>query len=104
VEPGSDAIKGLLFQSVRELLFNVVKHAGVPQATVDVSRADAQLQIVVADHGAGFDPRRLPPEGSRGLGLPSIRQRLEYLGGSLEIASAPGQGSRFTLSIPLPPG
>ena len=100
VEPDSPATKGQLFQFVRELLFNVVKHAGVLHATVDVFRADAHLQIVVADRGVGFDPGRIATGGRGGLGLPSIRQRLEYLGGRLEIASVPGHGSRFTLSIP----
>ena len=64
----------------------------------------AHLQIVVADSGHGFAPDRLHAVGAHGLGLTSIRQRLEYLGGILDIASAPGQGSRFTLSIPLSPG
>jgi RNA-directed DNA polymerase len=46
-------------------------------------------------------PTRFPPATSGGLGLPSIRQRLEFLGGRLDITSAPGQGSRFTLQVPL---
>ena len=99
-----ETAKVLLFQAVRELLFNAVKHAGVPDATVEVRRHGDTLTIVVADQGAGFDPERAHATGGTGLGLPAIRQRLEYLGGNLVIASAPGQGSRFTLSIPLPPG
>ena len=59
------------------------------------------LQIRVADQGKGFQPDQLGAAGSSGLGLLSIRQRLEYLGGTQEIASAPGQGSRFTLTLPL---
>jgi signal transduction histidine kinase len=97
----ADAARVLLFQAVRELLFNVVKHAGVPEATVAVHRAAARLQIVVADRGAGFDPARIQPGDGGRLGLFSIRQRLECLGGALEIASALGQGSRFTITIPL---
>jgi len=103
-EPATDAAKAPPFQSVRELLFNAVKHAGVPHATVEVTRQAAHLQIVVADHGHGFAPDRIQVAAAHGLGLASICQRLEYLGGTLDIASAPGRGSRFTLSIPLTPG
>jgi len=101
--PETAAAKILLFQSVRELLFNVVKHAGVRQATVTVTGTPDQLQVVVTDQGRGFDPTQIPPPTSGGLGLSSIRQRLEFLGGRLDITSAPGQGSRFTLVVPLCP-
>jgi PAS domain S-box-containing protein len=103
VQIASDTTRVLLFHSIRELLFNVVKHAGVSEATVDVNRTEGQLQITVADRGASFDPNQTQPLGRGGLGLPSIRQRLEYLGGTLAIASATGQGSRCTLTVPLPP-
>ena len=102
-QPEAEALKVLLFQAVRELLFNVVKHAGVRQARVTVARSDEHLQVVVADQGQGFDPAHIPTASDGGLGLPSIRQRLEYLGGTLEMQSAPGQGSRFTLTVPLRP-
>jgi PAS domain S-box-containing protein len=92
----------LLFQSVRELLFNTVKHAQVDRARVEVSRRPGAVQIVVADAGVGFEPDRIQPVGIGGLGIPSIRQRLEFLGGSLTVSSAPGQGSRFVLSVPVP--
>ncbi len=58
------------------------------------------LQIVVAEAGHGFDPVGLRTIGG-GLGLSAIRQRLRYLGGKLHIASAVGEGSRFTLTVPL---
>ncbi|MBE0534021.1 MAG: PAS domain-containing protein [Phycisphaerae bacterium] len=92
----------LLFESVRELLFNVVKHAATDRAKVTLARADALLEIAVSDEGAGFDPQRVA-EGERmtgGFGLFSIRERLELLGGSLHIESAPGRGSRFVLTAP----
>jgi PAS domain S-box-containing protein len=102
-EPSHEATKVLLFETVRELLFNTVKHAEVAAATVEVVAHDGLLEIVVADAGKGFDVSSLEGSTSRGLGLASIRQRLEYLGGRIEIASAPGQGSRFTLTAPLWP-
>ena len=94
----------MLFVAVRELLFNVVKHGQVQQAWVRVSRLpENQLKIVVSDQGAGFDPARLRAcEGTRsGFGLFSLRERLESLGGQMEVESAPGKGSRFTLLAEL---
>ncbi len=95
--------KTLLFQSVRELLFNVVKHANTRSAMVNLQRFDSYLQVTVSDQGAGFDPAAMPAagEGGRGFGLFGLRERLELMGGTLEIDSHPGQGSRFVLSLPV---
>lgn len=97
----------LLFQAVRELLLNVSKHAGVPEASVEFSRNDPdEVRVVVEDHGAGFDvERELMPRDdiAGGFGLFSIRERLDLLGGSLRIESAPGQGARFTITVPSRP-
>jgi PAS domain S-box-containing protein len=99
----ADDLTVLLFQATRELLFNVVKHAGVKSARVQVARFGDQVQITVIDEGSGFDTAQLRAEGgsSDGFGLFSIRERLELLGGRMEIDSAPGRGSRFTLLAPL---
>ncbi len=99
-----EELRGVLFQAVRELLFNVVKHGRVQKARVRVSRLpDNQIKIVVSDRGAGFDPARLrAKQGMRGgFGLFSLRERLELLGGRLDVESAPGKGSRFILVAPL---
>ena len=103
--PDAEDLTILLFQSVRELLFNVVKHAKVATARVEMARRDGQVEILVTDTGVGFDPAFLRVEGGvvGGFGLFSIRQRMELLGGRLEIESTPGQGSRFTLRAPLQP-
>jgi len=99
VEPASDDLKLFLFESVRELLFNVVKHAGVDKAAVELRRVGKnELEIVVEDHGAGLS---LLPEGDWGLGLFNIRQRLELLGGRMEIDSVLGQGTRIVMRAPL---
>ncbi len=100
-EPHDEGTRILLFQTVRELLLNTVKHAEVQQATVEVTHGDGHIQIMVADRGKGFDPTRIPRSGSGGLGLASVRERLHYLGGQLDIESAPGHGSRLTLRVPL---
>ncbi len=100
-EPTDEATKVFLFRCVRELLLNAVKHAGVSDATVAVTRREAHVEVVVADQGKGFAVAPRLSRTGTGLGLASIRQRLEYLGGRMDITSAPGQGSRFTLTVPL---
>lgn len=99
----SEEIGLLLFRSVRELLFNVVKHAGVRVARVSLGMEDDdRVRIVVRDQGAGFDPGQIRLMGGTegGFGIFSIQERLEQLGGCLSIESAPGRGSSFTLWAP----
>jgi CheY-like chemotaxis protein len=93
----------LVFQAVRELLFNVTKHAGVSTASMGVCRAGDQIRITVVDKGAGFDPATLRGDIhlNGGFGLFNVRERLSHLGGCMEIDSAPGRGSRFTLAVPI---
>jgi CheY-like chemotaxis protein len=92
----------LLFQAVRELLFNVVKHAGVKAACMQDQR-DGQLSLSVEDRGSGFDTKQFNSKDikSGGIGLLGIQERISYIGGRLEIDSTPGQGTRFKLSVPL---
>jgi PAS domain S-box-containing protein len=91
-----------LFQATRELLFNVVKHAGAKSALVQLDRLDDGIRIVVSDEGGGFDPAGLRVAGGSagGIGLFSMRERLHLLGGKVEIESTPGQGTRITLIAP----
>lgn len=102
IKPPADEITLLLFQALRELLFNVVKHAGVKEATVTIGEDNGMIEAVVEDRGRGFDPAGLRAEGggSEGIGLFSIRERLSYFGGFMEIQSAPGKGSRFRMTLP----
>ncbi|RPI73743.1 MAG: histidine kinase, partial [Desulfobacteraceae bacterium] len=100
----AEDVKVLLFESIRELLFNTAKHAQAPAVTVQVRRTDpGTLHILVKDEGIGFDPTQIKPGNKLGggFGLFSIRERLALIGGKLEIESAPNQGSRFKLSAPL---
>ncbi|MCK9275073.1 MAG: response regulator [Syntrophales bacterium] len=102
VEP--EDIRVLLFASVRELLFNVVKHAMVESARLRmVSNEDGLLSITVEDAGMGFDPETMwqNAEHGSGFGLYAIRERLKYIGGQFLVKSAPGEGSTFTLIVPL---
>jgi PAS domain S-box-containing protein len=94
----SEALALFLFRAVQEMLFNVVKHAQVREATVRVRRIGRHVCLSVSDQGRGFDPREL--KEASGVGLFSIRERTELLGGRLKIESAKGQGSTFRLMVP----
>lgn len=103
-EPAGEDVKVLLFQSVRELLLNAIKHAQVDEArvTMRVSGED-QLCITVSDDGPGFDPERLRREAEAGqhVGLFGVDERLKALGGEMAIDSASGQGTSIRLYAPL---
>jgi PAS domain S-box-containing protein len=95
-------LKRFLFRAVKELLFNIVKHAGAKSARVLLTGTDSSLVITVSDQGLGFDPGTIDSSIEKaGFGLLSIRERASYIGGNLAIDSAPGKGSRFTLAVPL---
>jgi PAS domain S-box-containing protein len=102
--PGRKDVRTLLFESVRELLFNAVKHAHVDRVAIRLTLdPENLLRILVEDAGVGFDPADLVERGKAGQlgwGLFSIRERLTLLGGRFEIESAPGRGSRFCLVSP----
>ena len=103
-EPMSEEVNALLYECVRELLFNAVKYAEVRDAHLMLRQsADAHVELVVTDHGKGFDAAELS-NGSRdgGFGLFSIRERLAAVGGSLTITSAPGEGTSALLRAPAP--
>lgn len=94
------------FRCARELLFNCVKYAGVHEAGLRMWLTDEGiLKIEVSDAGCGFDPQVVRQREclDGGFGLLSIHKRMEWLGGGLEIESAPGTGSHFTLWFPLIP-
>ena len=107
-DPDADSlrkdVRTLLFESVRELLFNAVKHARADRITLELSLdADDQLCITVSDQGIGFDPAKLDyrsKAGEVGWGLFSIRERLTLLGGRFDIDSAHGEGTRVRLVAP----
>lgn len=104
INPGPE-VAVVLFRTVRELLFNIVKHAGMKSAKLRLSRTkDGKAEIEVSDEGVGFDPEEVRAhEGAiGGFGLFNVRERLEMLGGGIATESSPGCGSRITLWVPLP--
>lgn len=91
-----------VFQCVRELLFNVLKHAGVDRATVRVAVDDqGDVRVAVEDRGKGLDPDALRRAAEPGhLGLFAVRERMEAIAGRVEFASPDGSGTVVTLVIP----
>jgi two-component system CheB/CheR fusion protein len=95
----------LLFQVFRELLFNVAKHSGSQSAVADVRQQDGQLTVTITDQGRGFDVGEAERSGNDqpSVGLTSVKERVDLLGGTLRIESQPGQGTRTTIRIPSAP-
>lgn len=98
-------LRVLLFQSIRELLTNVIKHAKAQSAGVSLRLENGEVQIVVSDDGVGFDSSSSwsPPSHPGGFGLFSIRTRVERVGGQFLLESKPGRGTRVTLVVPILP-
>jgi CheY-like chemotaxis protein len=98
VDLPSDTVATLLYRTAQELLFNVVKHARVDEATLGARRRGAWVCLSVSDRGAGFEPQELA--ATSGYGLLSIRERIGLLGGCVKIRSAKGKGSTFFIAVP----
>jgi PAS domain S-box-containing protein len=100
LDSSSEALKAFLYKVAQELLFNVVKHAGVGEAEVRARRMGRSICLSVLDRGRGFDPREL--EQTTGFGLLSVCERVRLLGGRMTIRSRPGGGSRIVVAVPDP--
>ncbi|MFW6058797.1 MAG: response regulator [Phycisphaeraceae bacterium] len=104
-EPEDEQVRTFLFQAVRELLFNVVRHAGTSHARLTARRvrnSAEQIRIEVEDRGAGFDPEAVLQDDQpySHFGLFALRQRLELMHGNLEIHSEPGHGTCIVVRVP----
>ncbi|HEX7717140.1 MAG TPA: GAF domain-containing sensor histidine kinase, partial [Marmoricola sp.] len=88
-----------LYRIALEAVHNTVKHADAQRVGVHLQQSDAGLELRVSDDGAGFDPRLDRP---RHLGLRTMRERADAIGGTFAIDSAPGRGSTVTVFVPLP--
>ncbi len=102
-KPLGPDLGALVLRAVRELLVNVVKHARADRLTVSTVRDDECLKVVVEDDGIGFDTAEATHAASKSkaFGLFGIRERLDHLGGEMQLESGPGGGSRITLVVPL---
>ncbi len=90
----------LLYQSARELLFNVVKHSGTLRARLGLREEDGDVVMRVEDDGVGFDVNRAITADNDTFGLFDIRDRLSLVGGAIDIKSRPGNGTTVTIRLP----
>jgi signal transduction histidine kinase len=95
-------IRRFVFRTLRELLFNVIKHARTRKVDVDVESGPTSVNLRVRDKGLGFDTTRL--EDTDGFGLFSLQERVEAMGGSLELDSVEGSGTNVRVMVPRPVG
>jgi signal transduction histidine kinase len=89
-----------IYRIVQEALQNVVRHAKVGQATVELRRSDNILWLTVSDRGVGIEVDRASVPA--GLGLASIRERTRLVNGTVDIQSQVNQGTTLTVRIPVP--
>ena len=89
------------YRIVQEALSNVLRHARATRADVRVAHEGGGLAVTVEDDGRGFDPARAMSTDGGGLGLFGMRERAGYIGGRVEVTSAPGRGTRVRAEIPL---
>jgi len=105
-KPLGERARLLAYQSVRELLHNIVKHAEASLVVVRAAREHGSLLLTVTDRGLGFDTGRFEYRvtAAGGFGLFNIRERILHLGGSFRIRSTPGAGTEVQLTLPLDTG
>lgn len=102
-KPLKPELRTVLYQTARELLINVGKHAGTRQARLAISRDAALFVMLISDNGAGFDPDSLTAASrqAKGFGLFNVMRRIRNLGGEIVIDSKPLQGTKIFIRMPL---
>ncbi|HMB25474.1 MAG: PAS domain S-box protein [Chloroflexota bacterium] len=95
-----EKLRVLVFYAVRELLFNVVKHAGTLKAAVDFERCHHKLCVIVSDQGKGFDAEKVMNDPQIAHGLLIVRHRLNLLGCNMDVKSQPGKDTKVTIEVP----
>jgi two-component system sensor histidine kinase UhpB len=99
----SPEIETVLFRITQEALTNVAKHADAQHTTIKLAFCEGQVELVIEDNGSGMTPEQMNRRQVRhqGWGLAGIQERAALVGGTFDIDSAPGQGTRLTVHIPL---
>jgi len=89
-----------LFRIIQEQVNNVLKHSGASNLIIDLGleEAEKRIELNITDDGRGFDPENVP---RKGLGLSNIRSRADLFGGKVTILSAPGEGCKLRVQVPL---
>jgi signal transduction histidine kinase len=90
-----------LVRIVQEALSNVRKHAGASRVDVVVGADDETVSVEIVDDGHGFDPLLRDPTGWPRLGLQTMNERAQAIGGTMDVVSVPGEGTRVTVHVPL---
>jgi len=101
LEVENEVIHVLLLTLTRELLFNIIKHAGVKEAILTLDATNQALTLSIVDEGTGFVYKMDAVPTGTGLGLSGAQRRLDLFGGSLSVVASPGKGTRITMSLPL---
>jgi PAS domain S-box-containing protein len=102
VEIAEESTREFLFRAAGELLLNAAKHAQAHRVCIRMSQTEQQAWIEVRDDGVGFDPAKPAEKDERGgLGMFTIRRRLEVFGGQIDVVSSPGQGTHVRIRVPL---
>lgn len=94
-------IEVTIFRSVQELLNNSIMHSQATQIQVSLDLAQEEITAVVEDNGRGFNADDALNDSARTIGLSTLRERIQMLGGELNIQSSLGQGSRIEFAIPI---
>ncbi len=87
------------FRIIQELVTNIIKHAEATEATVNISQFEDQLNIIIEDNGKGFNTNKI--DSNKGMGLGSIKKRVEHINGTLQIDSVLKRGTSIIINIPL---
>jgi signal transduction histidine kinase len=93
--------EAIVYRVIQEALSNVARHSGATQAVVEMRRSGPQVTVEVRDNGRGFDVDRTLRSPDRGLGLLGMQERLELIGGHLQVTSDVGQGTAISIEINL---
>jgi len=97
-----DEIESVLYRIAQEGLTNIIRHSQATQLCLLVERVPLGVVMTIEDNGVGFDPNMLGTrDGKKHLGLVSIRERAEILGGTLDVYTAPKMGTTIQVAIPV---
>lgn len=96
-------IETAIYRVVQEALTNIARHSSAGDATIELTHEHERLRCTIRDDGVGFDTKLVRPGdgGHRGLGLLGIRERLDALGGRMQIRSTPAAGTELSVAVPI---
>jgi two-component system sensor histidine kinase DegS len=89
------------FRVIQEAIQNARKHARASRVDVDLSSNGGDVVVIIIDNGRGFSPDRVTTHGMGGAGLRGMRERAALVGGTIDVESSPGEGTRIELRIPI---